>query len=82
MRRSSPVRPARPPEKIRDVVFAEDASRVLTGNAPRAMASLRNAVISLLRATGATNIAAALRHNARKDRRVLKHLGITTSTNG
>jgi predicted transposase YbfD/YdcC len=67
---------------IRDVVYAENASRVRTGNAPRVMASLRNVAISLLRASGVTNIAAALRHNARKDRRVLKQLGILTSTNG
>jgi len=43
---------------------------------------MRNVSISLLRLAGATNIAAALRHNARKDRRILKHLGILTSTNG
>jgi predicted transposase YbfD/YdcC len=67
---------------VRDVVYAEDASRVRTGNAPRVMATLRNVSISLLRLAGATNIAAALRHNARKDRRVLKHLGMLTSTNG
>ena len=59
---------------IRDVTYREDASRIHTGNAPRAMATLRNASISLLRISGATNIAAALRHNARKNRRVLKHL--------
>lgn len=40
------------------------------------MASLRNASISLIRIAGATNIAATLRHNARKDRRVLKHMGM------
>lgn len=62
---------------VRDVTYAEDASRVRTGNAPRVMASLRNASISLLRLDGVTNIAAALRHNARKDRRVLKHLGLS-----
>jgi predicted transposase YbfD/YdcC len=67
---------------VRDVVFAEDASQVRTGNAPRVMATLRNAVISLLRIAGTTNIAAALRHNARKDRRVLKYLGLLTSKNG
>jgi predicted transposase YbfD/YdcC len=66
---------------IRDVTFAEDASHARTGNAPRVMATIRNTVISLLRATGTTNIAAALRHNARKDRRVLKHLGLPTSKN-
>jgi hypothetical protein len=46
------------------------------------MASLRNVAISLLRAAGVTNIAAALRHNARKDRKILKQLGILTNTNG
>lgn len=67
---------------VRDVVFAEDASQIRTGNAPRVMATFRNAVISILRITGTTNIAAALRHNARKDRRVLKHLGLLDSKNG
>lgn len=61
---------------VRDVVYAEDASRVRTGNAPRVMAALRNASISLLRLAGVTNIAAALRHNARKNRRILKLLAL------
>lgn len=43
----------------RDVIYREDASRI------RAMATLRNVSVSLLRISGATNIAAAL-HNARK----------------
>lgn len=59
---------------IRDVTYREDASRIHTGNAPRVVATLRNVSISLLRISGVTNIAAALRHNARKNRRVLKHL--------
>jgi len=50
---------------VRDVTFAEDLSRVRTGNAPQVMATLRNLAISLLRLTGATNIAKALRHHAR-----------------
>jgi hypothetical protein len=50
---------------IRDTAFAEDASQVRTGNAPRVMASLRNLAIGLLRTRGAGNIAAALRRNAR-----------------
>ncbi|MGY1900749.1 ISAs1 family transposase [Nocardia gipuzkoensis] len=49
---------------VREVVFAEDYSRVRTGSAPQVMATLRNTAISLLRLTGHTNIAAALRHNA------------------
>jgi predicted transposase YbfD/YdcC len=59
---------------VRDVTFREDASRIRTGNAPRVMATLRNVSISLLRISDTTNIAAALRHNARKNRRILKLL--------
>jgi predicted transposase YbfD/YdcC len=33
---------------IRDITYAEDASQVRTGNAPHAMASLRNLAIGLL----------------------------------
>ncbi|WP_327745767.1 hypothetical protein OHO28_08510 [Streptomyces europaeiscabiei] len=33
---------------VRDVTFAEDASRVRTGTAPRAMATLRNLAIGLI----------------------------------
>lgn len=61
---------------VRDVTFGEDASRVRTGNAPRVMATFRNLAISLLRLAGTTNIAAALRYNARDDRRVLNHLDL------
>lgn len=49
---------------VRDVTLGEDASQVRTANGPRVMASLRNLVISILRLTGHTNIAAALRHHA------------------
>jgi predicted transposase YbfD/YdcC len=49
---------------VRDVSFDEDRSQVRTGTGPRAMASLRNLVISMLRLDGATNIAQALRHHA------------------
>jgi predicted transposase YbfD/YdcC len=49
---------------IRDVTYAEDASQIRTGNAPRAMASLRNLAIGILRHAGRSNIAKALRHNA------------------
>ncbi len=48
----------------RDVTLAEDASTVRTGAAPQVMAALRNAVLTVLRAAGATNIAAALREIA------------------
>ncbi|MER5916013.1 ISAs1 family transposase [Streptomyces sp. NPDC001982] len=47
---------------IRDVTYAEDASKIRTGNAPRAMATLRNLAIGLMRQAGWTNIAAASDH--------------------
>lgn len=50
---------------VRDVTFAEDASQVRTGQAPRIMATCRNIAISMLRLTGWDNIAAGLRHHAR-----------------
>ena len=62
---------------LRDVTFAEDALKVRTGTAPRAMASLRNLAIGILRFHGHYNIAAALRRNARDATRPLALLGIT-----
>ncbi|MEV6171750.1 hypothetical protein AB0L99_26485 [Streptomyces sp. NPDC051954] len=43
---------------MRDVTFAEDASRVRTGTTPRAMATLHNLASGLIRQAGWTNIAA------------------------
>jgi predicted transposase YbfD/YdcC len=63
---------------IRDVTFAEDASQLRTGTTPRAMASLRNLAIGILRAHGHRNIAAALRRNARDTARILPLLGSTS----
>jgi len=63
---------------IRDTTYAEDASQVRTGTAPRAMASLRNLAIGILRQHGHHNIAAAVRRNARDATRVLPLLGITS----
>jgi predicted transposase YbfD/YdcC len=62
---------------IRDTTFAEDASQVRTGTGPRTMASLRNLAIGILRHQYCTNIAKALRHNARDAWRPLVTLGIT-----
>lgn len=50
---------------VRDVTYNEDRSQVRTGSSPHVMASLRNTAISLLRLTGADNIAQACRHHAR-----------------
>ena len=63
---------------LRDTTFAEDASQTRTGSAPRAMASLRNLAIGILRARGDRNIAAALRRNARDATRILPLLGVTS----
>lgn len=46
---------------LRDVVFGEDASHVRTGAAPQFLAALRNAILTVLRRTGSTAIAAARR---------------------
>jgi hypothetical protein len=63
---------------VRDTTYAEDASQVRTGTAPRVMASLRNLAIAILRLHGAGNIAAALRRNARDATRPLILLGVTS----
>jgi predicted transposase YbfD/YdcC len=57
---------------VRDVTYAEDHSQVRTANGPLVMASLRNHAITILRLTGTTNIAAALRHHARRPNRPLQ----------
>ncbi|WTL37337.1 ISAs1 family transposase [Streptomyces brevispora] len=61
---------------VRDITFAEDASQLRTGNAPRAMSTWRNLAIGALRTAGVKNIAASLRHNARDPRRPLALLGL------
>jgi predicted transposase YbfD/YdcC len=42
---------------VRDTTFAEDASHLRTGNAPRTMATWRNQTIGALRLAGIQNIA-------------------------
>ncbi|MGW3692237.1 ISAs1 family transposase, partial [Streptomyces sp. NPDC005125] len=62
---------------IRDVTFAEDASTVHTGNAPRAMATFRNLAIGRLKLLGATNIAQTTRAIRDLPERATWILGIT-----
>jgi predicted transposase YbfD/YdcC len=62
---------------IRDRVFAEDASTVHTGNAPRVMATLRNLAIGAPKTRGATNIAKTTRAIRDQPERALPILGIT-----
>jgi predicted transposase YbfD/YdcC len=57
---------------VRDVTYDEDRSQIRTRNGPRIMASLRNLAITILRLTGHANIAAALRHHARRPSRPLQ----------
>ena len=64
---------------VRDVTMKEDASQVRSRSAPQVMATLRNATLGLLRRTGATNIAAALRHYSYKPLEALTLLGIPAS---
>ncbi|MFY1625656.1 transposase [Micromonospora sp. WMMD735] len=62
---------------IRDVTFAEDACTVHTGTAPRAMATLRNLAIGVLKTLGADNIAKTTRAIRDEPQRALPFLGIT-----
>lgn len=54
--------------RVRDVTYDEDRSRARTGQAPQAMACLRNTAMSMLRPAGFPNIAAGLHHASRPDR--------------
>ncbi len=59
---------------IRDVTFGEDHSQIRTGSGPQVMASIRNTAITIIRASGAPNILAALRYNNRDAKRPVKLL--------
>jgi predicted transposase YbfD/YdcC len=60
---------------VRDVTMGEDACQMRTGNAPQAMATLRNAVLSLLRHKGWKNFADALRYHAANFPQALELVG-------
>ena len=60
---------------VRDVTFGEDACQVHAGNAARVLATLRNAILNLLRRLGWNNISDALRHYAAKLRYSLGLIG-------
>lgn len=66
---------------IRDVTFAEDASTVHTGTAPRAMAAFRNLTIGTLKILGASNIAKTTRAIGEEPERALPILGIRYQPN-
>lgn len=62
---------------VRDVVFDEDRSQVRQGTLPHVMATLRNTVISLLRAHGINRIAEARRHFAARPDEAIALIGIS-----
>ena len=66
-----------PRGNIRDVTYGEDASQTRTCNGPRVMATLRNAAIGTLKASGHTSIAAASRHHACDATRTIVTLGLS-----
>ncbi len=66
------------PEKVRDVTFGEDGSRVAPATPPRVMASLRNLAIAAQRADVWTNIASGLRWASRDYANPLPLLSIST----
>ena len=61
---------------VRDVTFDEDRSQVRVGRIPQVMAVLRNIAISLLRVSGAENIAAATRRYAARPALALAAVGL------
>lgn len=61
---------------VRDVTLGEDACHMHRGQAPQALAALRNALISLLRNAGWRNIAAGLRHYSTSLHDALRFIGV------
>jgi predicted transposase YbfD/YdcC len=61
---------------VRDVTMGEDASQIRVGHAPQALAALRNGLITLLRSTGVTNIADALRQYGASIQETLALIGV------
>jgi predicted transposase YbfD/YdcC len=62
--------------RVRDVTMGEDACQIHTGNAPQALAALRNSISSLLRRNGWTNIADGLRYYGASAQRALQLIGV------
>lgn len=56
---------------VRDVTFDEDRSTVRSGSIPQVMAAMRNLAIGIMRLSGKTNLAAAMRTHAANNRLVL-----------
>lgn len=61
---------------VRDVTMGEDGCQMYVGAAPKALASVRNALISVLRRDGWKNIAAGMRHYSASLHATLLLLGV------
>ncbi|WP_204041364.1 hypothetical protein [Acrocarpospora phusangensis] len=59
------------------MTIGEDASRVRTGNAPRAMATFHNLAIGLADALGWTNMTEAVEHYHTNPAHALQWFGLT-----
>ncbi len=62
---------------VRDVTFDEDRSQVRSGHTPQVMAAIRNAAITIIRAAGFHNVAAACRQFAAMPNTALELIGAT-----
>jgi len=62
---------------VRDVTMGEDDGQMYRGDAPQALAAVRNALIDLFRWHGWTNIADAIRHYGASVKRALALVGFT-----
>jgi hypothetical protein len=60
---------------VRDVTLGEDQGQAYCGSTPQALASLRNALIDLMRQHGWSNLADTLRHYGASAPRVLALIG-------
>ena len=61
---------------VRDETFGEDRCQLWTATGPQALAAIRNAILSLLRFHGWSNIAAATRNYASHPQRALRLIGV------
>jgi predicted transposase YbfD/YdcC len=61
---------------VRDVTLGEDRNHMRTGQAPQALAALRNGLLALWRRAGWTNIADAVRAHAASVPRALAFIGV------
>ena len=70
--------PVEAPHHARDMTSGEDASRIRTGTAPRAMATLRNPAIGLMHQADRTNTATPTDHHRSRSHHATAMLQLTT----